>query len=69
MVIFSLFTLVVFWLHSGMPGAIQLCATAFQQKWATNRQNAFPVDDRQVYNPVNAFLNQKVMYQVRERDQ
>ena len=45
------------------PGAITLCATAFKNKWASNKANAFPLDDRQIYAAVTNFLVQKITYQ------
>ena len=33
------------------PGAISLCGSAFQEKWASVRSSAFPFDDRQVSVP------------------
>ena len=46
------------------PGALTLCSTAFKAKWATNRANAFPFDDRQYFYPITNFLVQKTFYQV-----
>lgn len=48
---------------SYVPGAISLCSIALKNKWANDRKNAFPVDDRQYYYPITGFLTQKVNYQ------
>ena len=48
---------------TGVPGAINLCASAFQQKWATDQGGAFPLDDRQYFNTVNNFMLGKIIIQ------
>lgn len=46
-----------------IPGAISLCSSAFQQKWASEKESAFPFDDRQYFGPITAFLIEKTTYQ------
>ena len=48
---------------STIPGAITLCSTAFKSKWASNRAEAFPVDDRQYYYPITTYLSEKMTFQ------
>ena len=50
-------------LDSTIPGAISLCATAFKSKWASNRAEAFPMDDRQYYYPITTYLSEKLTFQ------
>ena len=47
----------------GVPGALTLCASAFQQKWASDRGNAFPLDDRQYFNNIRYYLSTRQLYQ------
>ena len=46
-----------------VPGAISLCSSAFQQKWASEKGSAVPFDDRQYFGTITAFLVAKATYQ------